>query len=89
MTLCLIYSFDTQYRPAPGEYAVARADVLRLLAGLPTSPSFFALAAKARKSGMHDDLFDYVFRELRRDKTVKLNDDHTLEVSETVLAGAI
>jgi hypothetical protein len=88
MTLGLIYSFETQYRPTAEERDAARAEILQALADLPASCSFFDLVAKTRKTGMRDNLFDYVFWELRREKKFRLNDDHSIEVFESAMATA-
>ena len=80
MTLTLQNSFATQYKPSSEEETEAREKIVRILQAEPDG-DFFQLVKNARQAGVRDDVFDYVFGQLKREGFVALTDDFKLEVA--------
>jgi hypothetical protein len=73
MTLMIVDSLQTQYKPQPEVEAEVRAKLRQLLdEGV---RDFFALVRESRKLGVRDNAFDYVLRQLKSEGVITLTND--------------
>ena len=83
MTLGIIYSMETRYRPEPEAETQAKENLLGSLRD--GARDFFALVAQARKVGIRDNAFDYVFRQCKDAGVIRMTDDFQVSLANAAL----